>query len=688
MKKFILLVVFMFIGWVNVLATDVVTSVSLSEGEELWLEEVRQIKYIIGYPSSITPLNYSYFSSSLKGVVTDISQEFNSLTDKDLYSLAITDVKQNRDVIDFGIVDVMISGKMDEYDGLYYSSPIHEFEYTFFVNSSSEIKSADDIEGKRVGVVYNDVNIEKYLNSFVEYSNYIKLYDALDSGEIDCIFVPGDLFMYQSAARGLREVKVSEYSESGWYFVSDKSYLISILNKVMSGMHTAEAYANTFSNHQNSLNSKLYDIDKQTHEWLFYDKPSMKVGVYDVAPFMYQNGESVGGLLDYIVKKIKTNFGIEFEFVFGEYEELRQLYDDGEIDILPVFDFENGIDIGGYDVYQGYINAYANYDQLLVQDSITKSGLTKLGSILSPVVYNEDFLGFNYLNARNIVSADTISELIERLEDGQIKYLIMDPVYLDYFEQYGLSQKGKMGKYSFTLLVQENPFYEKLFDAISKRDFQDEKYSTLLATEMYLYEMSELKENLYSMQNQRMIFLSLCFVTIGVIGVLYRQRYMDKKTEYLKYTDYATGLLNRLGYQQEIDKVLKKHQRFTFVIFDIDYFKSINDTYGHLMGDKVIEHVANVIKRCSTKRDIICRLGGDEFVLCLMTEDIAKVCAILEVIQSEMFDYSEDLKVTASIGVTMYEGQDCSIETIYHEADQALYESKKNGRNQFNIFSK
>lgn len=689
MKKLILLFVFLVLGCFDVSAADVTTSIHLSKDDVIWLEESTQNKYIIGYPSSITPLNYSYFSSSLKGVVTDISQEFNSSTEKYLYSVPVTEVKQNRDVIDFGIVDMMISGKMDEYGGLFYSNPIHTFEYTFFVSSSSEIKSSDDIEGKKIGVVYNDVNIGKYLDSYVEYSNYIRLYEALVNGEIDCIFVPSDLFMYQSSSNDLREIKVSEYSESSWYFVSDQSDLISILNKVMSGMQTVEEYADIFVNHQNSLNSKLYDIDKETHEWLFYDKPVMTVGVYDVAPFMYRNGEAVGGLLDYIIKQIKTNFGVEFDFVFGDYDDLKQLYDAGQLDILPIFEFDFSGEIGqGYDVYQGNINAYSHYDQLLVQDEISKAGVTKLGSMLSPIVYNEEFLDFNRLNFRNIVVNNTISNLIESLDDGQIKYLIMDPVYLDYFEQYELYQKGKMGKYTFTLIVQDNPFYEKLFDAISKRDFYDEKYSTLLATEMYLYEMSQLRENLYMMQQQKMVFLGSFLVTIVVIGVLYRQRYVDKKTEYLKYTDYATGLLNRLGYQNEIDKVLKKRQHFTFAIFDIDYFKSINDTYGHLVGDKVIEHVANVIKRCTRKGDILCRLGGDEFVLCLMIDDPDKVCAILEIIQQEMLDYSEDLKVTVSIGVTIYEGQDCSLEMIYHEADQALYESKKKGRNQFNIFSK
>lgn len=676
-------------GIVEVVAQDVLTNEEIS-----WLDGANQIKYIIGYPSSVTPIAYSYFSSSSKGVINDISQEFNKLTDLWLFPIAVTDSEQNKDIIDFGIVDLVVTGKKDEYDGMYYSNPIHEFEYSFFVKSNSQSKVTEDMIGRKIGFVDNDDLALEYLegyNQVTGYSNYIKLYNALENGEIDCIFVPSDMFKYQSESNNLREIKFPDYKESDWYFMSDNPQLISILNKIMTYMQTTEEYADSFVKHENALNSKLYNVDKQTYEWLFYSKQRLKIGIYDVAPFMYYNKEvdGLGGLLSSVLKQIQVNFGVEFDFVYGEYEELLQAYRDNELDILPVLN--NSLEEESiYTIYQGQINAYGNLEQSMLHAGMLQEEMTKFGSLMPPDICFDEVLD------KGVVVNKTIGSMIEQLIKGEISYIMMDPIFLDYIGQHDVYQKGKLGKYSFSLMVKDVDYNVNFFDAINERDFQGDvngdRYSTLLGIEMYLYEMSQLKENLYSMQKQRLFLMVVFGVAASAIVILYRQRYLDRKTEYLKYTDYATGVLNRLGYQKQIKKVLDKRQKFAFIIFDIDYFKSINDTYGHLVGDAVIVHVANVLRSCCGKKDILCRLGGDEFIACVMKDDIDEVCELIRKIQVEMLQYvpihGESFKVTSSIGVTLYDGRTCDIEEIYHDADQALYKSKRNGRNQFNIFSK
>ena len=677
---------FMLLGRVCVVeASDI-----LSEEEKSWLEESNQIKYSIAYPSSITPLAYSYFSSSLKGVINDISQEFNRLTDLWLYPIATNDVDQNRSIIDYSIVDVVITGKKDEYAGMYYSNPIHEFEYSYFVKPSSYFKSIEDVSHAKVGYVDNDDLIEDYLDNVEDcfkYPNYMKIYTALMNDEVEAIFVPSELFSYQSSLHDLRQLKFPDYKESAWYFMSDNPVLISILNKVMLHTQTVEEYADSFIKHENALNSKLYSLDKQTYEWLFYSNPVLTIGIYDMAPFMYYNAEIDGlsGLLATILKNIETNFGVKFDLIYGEYEELRHEYENGNLDILPVFNEEDA-----YTIYQGQINAYGNFDRLLVHDQLIQDNQTRLGSLTAILMQGGE------IPEENLMVSHRISSLMEKLVSGEISYVILDPIFLDYVGHYDVYHKGKIGKYSFGLMVQDKDYYSQFFDAISEYDFQGdssaERYATLLATEMYLYEMSQLKEDLFSMQRQRLIWMTIFVVTASAMVLLYRQRYLDKKTEYLKYTDYATGLLNRLGYQKQIEQMMSKRQKFTFMIFDIDYFKSINDTYGHMVGDEVIVHVANVLMVCCGKKDVLCRLGGDEFIACVMTDDLDEVSELIRRIQDELVNYvsteGQTLKVTASIGVTVYDGRDCEIEEIYHDADMALYRSKRNGRNQFNIFSK
>ncbi len=662
----------------------------LSESDKEWLLETTQSKFKIGYPSSITPLNYYYFYSSLKGVIPDIFQEFSDLSSKNIASYLVSDSKENKHLMDYNIIDAFVSGKKSEYDEFYYSSPIHEFEYSFYVSQYSKAKNMTDLMNYKIGIVDNDDKIWTYLSDFKEiktYPNYISLYNGLAEDEIEAVFVPDDLFRYHNLANGLREIKSAEYFSSEWYFISKKSQLISVLDKIMDKMQTMERYADHFFNHQNALISKLYNLDKKTYEWLFYKQPVMKVGIYEAPPFMYYNEDrdELSGMLDHILKQIHTNFGIEFEFLYGSYDDLKRAYQAGEIDILPIFDMElnnkSSLDGEYYQVYQGQINAYGQFNQVMVNDSLEINPNTVFGSITREGLFKQDL---------NIRLGRSISVLHQELLEDRIDYLVLDPIYLDYFEHYHISYKGKIGKYIFSLVVKKDDYFIKLFDAIQSYDFEDEetlsKYATALSSEMYLYEMSSLKKDLYSMHQQRFVFVGGIFLAGFVILILARLRYLDKKTEYLKYTDYATGLLNRLGYVNKMNELTASKKPFIFMMMDIDHFKLINDTHGHLVGDQVIAQMADVLKKCCPKDSVICRLGGDEFVVCLMDhhEDVA--ISIVESIQTCLREAVNSLKVTTSIGIFVNDGEITDLEKIYQQADHALYESKKNGRDQYTIF--
>lgn len=97
----------------------------------------------------------------------------------------------------------------------------------------------------------------------------------------------------------------------------------------------------------------------------------------------------------------------------------------------------------------------------------------------------------------NLMMSHRISLLMEKLVSGEISYVILDPIFLDYVGDYDVYHKGKIRKYSFGLMIQDKEDYSQFFDAISEYDFQGdsgaEKYATLLATEMYLYEIFQLK---------------------------------------------------------------------------------------------------------------------------------------------------------------------------------------------------
>ena len=157
-------------------------------------------------------------------------------------------------------------------------------------------------------------------------------------------------------------------------------------------------------------------------------------------------------------------------------------------------------------------------------------------------------------------------------------------------------------------------------------------------------------------------------------------------------TDALTGLANRKAFDQTLDKIISDKSNdnpvFSVVIADIDHFKQFNDTYGHLVGDKVLKYVSKIIKACVKGKDLAARFGGEEFTLLLPDTDISGAEIVSEQVRSaiektNLVDKSanEDYgKVTISIGVSQYRPNEQSQEVL-ERADKALYQAKEKGRN-------
>jgi diguanylate cyclase (GGDEF)-like protein len=128
----------------------------------------------------------------------------------------------------------------------------------------------------------------------------------------------------------------------------------------------------------------------------------------------------------------------------------------------------------------------------------------------------------------------------------------------------------------------------------------------------------------------------------------------------------------------------------SFLFFDIDHFKKINDTYGHDVGDKVLKEFASVVKNSLRVGDIFARWGGEEFVVILLgsNEMDSKVKAdeIRKKVEDMTFDNPSELKITVSIGVAEFDG-DIAFENLIKNADNALYKAKDTGRNKVVVFS-
>ena len=161
----------------------------------------------------------------------------------------------------------------------------------------------------------------------------------------------------------------------------------------------------------------------------------------------------------------------------------------------------------------------------------------------------------------------------------------------------------------------------------------------------------------------------------------------------LSETDIMTGLLNRGSGEKKAGAMLERSARGMLLICDIDKFKSINDTYGHGVGDKVIISIASLLKSTFRDDDIVFRLGGDEFsVLALNVNSMANGRMVIDRLfeKMESLDIPElgERKVTLSIGAAMTDGVfPTTFEEMYKKADSCVYESKKSDGNMVNFYS-
>lgn len=189
------------------------------------------------------------------------------------------------------------------------------------------------------------------------------------------------------------------------------------------------------------------------------------------------------------------------------------------------------------------------------------------------------------------------------------------------------------------------------------------------------------------------LYLNLAICTMIALVVLSLLNAMVKRhqdnIETLATLDSLTGLPNRRGFDLLAAQALHEAQRepkpLNALLIDLDQFKVLNDTHGHLAGDEVLRQFARVMQSCLRQADIICRWGGEEFVVLLKDTEDARAREVAEKIrlrtEQEDFRFADKtIKLTTSIGLSSLQPDD-TLHSLIARADQALYRAKQSGRN-------
>ncbi|MCL1089070.1 EAL domain-containing protein [Shewanella profunda] len=254
----------------------------------------------------------------------------------------------------------------------------------------------------------------------------------------------------------------------------------------------------------------------------------------------------------------------------------------------------------------------------------------------------------------------------------------------------GYSEEEVLGQHIRLLYgdINGNDFHNKMNDAIRKKGYwQGEMLQRRKNGEEYVIwlTINTIKDK-EGMPYRRVALFS------DITNKKQNEHLIWKQANY----DTLTGLPNRRMLLEYLGAEIKNSDRnqdhFALLFLDLDYFKEVNDTLGHAMGDLLLMETASRLKSCVRDADVVARLGGDEFTVVLSAmadhKGIERVAEhILRCIAEPYVLGEETAYITASIGITLYPDDSTSIEGLLKHADQAMYAAKDQGRNRFNYFT-
>ncbi|MDD5644846.1 MAG: GGDEF domain-containing protein [bacterium] len=177
--------------------------------------------------------------------------------------------------------------------------------------------------------------------------------------------------------------------------------------------------------------------------------------------------------------------------------------------------------------------------------------------------------------------------------------------------------------------------------------------------------------------------VNLCLIILIILMV---KKWVYDKLEFSALYDNLTKCYNRASFYFHLKNEIRRAERYnsslSVIMFDADYFKEINDNYGHDIGDSVLRTIADICQKSLRKNDYFARIGGEEFAIIALETTLKQAFIVAEklriVLSRHVFRY--DLKVTVSLGVAQYAKGDTE-DDIMKRADVALYKAKHNGRN-------
>ena len=415
----------------------------------------------------------------------------------------------------------------------------------------------------------------------------------------------------------------------------------------------------------------------------------------DYSPFTFKNSEGKAeGLLVDLWNLWAQENSYTVEYHFSDWDETLAAVKSGKIDFHSGTTLDYDWMNASQPIYSVKSALYTNYHSSIIeQKDLLHKQIGTIDASYGEVAQKA------CQNLCTISTYRTYDELLSALEHKEVDVIIDDVDALTYyFINHGVLSQYKQIEaiplhhdstiYAITnhtnraMLEQINKGLKKILP--SKLIDIDKRWFPNVSNTYYQRIFAEKEEN-----NSYLLYgFIVALFFIGVLGIyMYRLHHMHVKAKEDALHDGLTGIYNKRAFEEFFHKDAKS---VGLIFIDVDFFKEYNDTYGHVKGDTFLKKVGEVLKEYKNTKCIPFRVGGDEFVVLVYD----KVPENIEILCQEILVDIRNLKIehnknpiglaTATLGAS-YGSVKTDKESLYHCADEALYEAKKEGRNTYAI---
>ncbi|MBU3137666.1 diguanylate cyclase [Clostridium gasigenes] len=348
-----------------------------------------------------------------------------------------------------------------------------------------------------------------------------------------------------------------------------------------------------------------------------------------------------------------------------------------------------------------FVNSTILISFLYLGNQILKKEKVNLNSKLQEKILLGSLLGITgcvlmfysiHLSENSIMDFRTITMIISSIYGGFISTIITAFIIVVFrLSYYGISTSSLVATYDICILLFVFTFISKCKISFLKKYITMSIvniFSLIIAFSILLKDINILKVVL-----KNLIFFTTILSSIVYYNLIYisKTNELYRKLNYDAKKDFLTGLNNVRSFDNILNNLItnaiEKQEKLSILMIDIDFFKNVNDNYGHSSGDLVLKQLSNVLVRSSRGFDIVSRNGGEEFTVILLDCNCTHATTIAERIRKNVEEHiftiegNREINITVSIGISSYPDITTNINDLLTRADDALYLAKRTGRN-------